>query len=137
GRSVVIATEFEYIRATSLEDALAKLRAAKGDAKLIAGGHSLGPLMKPLLSEPKILIDIAHIPGLAGIRKNGDKIEIGAATVHHDVASSPLLKQECPMVAEAAAAIGDPQVRNRGTLGGSRAHARPAGDQPAVMVGVR
>jgi aerobic carbon-monoxide dehydrogenase medium subunit len=130
----VIATEFEYIRATSLEDALAKLRAAKGDAKLIAGGHSLVPLMKLRLSEPKILIDIAHIPGLAGIRKNGDKIEIGAATVHHDVASSPLLKQECPMVAEAAAAIGDPQVRNRGTLGGSLAHADPAADYPAVML---
>ena len=81
--------------------------------------------MKLRLSEPKTLIDIARIPGLSGIRKKGDKIEIGAGTVHHDVATSALLQQECPMLAEAAASIGDPQVRNRGTLGGSLAHADP------------
>jgi aerobic carbon-monoxide dehydrogenase medium subunit len=130
----VISTAFEYSRATSLEDALAKLRAANGEAKLIAGGHSLVPLMKLRMSEPKTLVDIAHIPGLAGIRKNGDKIEIGAATVHHDVATSSLLKAECPIAAEAAATIGDPQVRNRGTIGGSLAHADPAADYPAVML---
>jgi carbon-monoxide dehydrogenase medium subunit len=130
----VISTAFDYSRATSLDDALAKLRAAKGDAKLIAGGHSLVPLMKLRLSEPKALIDIARIPGLAGIRKNGDQIEIGAGTVHHDVATSALLRQECPMVSDAAASIGDPQVRNRGTLGGSLAHADPAADYPAVML---
>jgi aerobic carbon-monoxide dehydrogenase medium subunit len=130
----VISTPFEYSRATSLEDALARLRAANGGGKLVAGGHSLIPLMKLRLSEPGTLIDIAHIPGLSGIRETRGGIEIGAGTVHHDVATSALLQQSCPMVAEAAAAIGDPQVRNRGTLGGSLAHADPAADYPAVML---
>lgn len=132
----MIPAAFEYIRATSLEDALAKLRAAKGDGKLIAGGHSLIPVMKLRLSEPKVLIDIARIPGFSGIRKTGDTIEIGAGTVHHDVATSALLREACPVVAEAAAAIGDPQVRNRGTLGGSLAHADPAADYPAAMLAI-
>jgi carbon-monoxide dehydrogenase medium subunit len=132
----VISTAFEYSRATSLDDALAKLRAAKGEGKLIAGGHSLVPLMKLRLSEPKTLIDIARIPGLSGINKHGDNIQIGAGTVHHDVATSALLQQACPMVAEAAATIGDPQVRNRGTLGGSLAHADPSADYPAAMLAV-
>jgi carbon-monoxide dehydrogenase medium subunit len=130
----MISTAFEYTRATSLDDALAKLGAAKGDGKLIAGGHSLVPLMKLRLSEPKVLIDIARIPGLSGISSKDGLIEIRAGTVHHDVASSDLLAQACPMVAEAAAEIGDPQVRNRGTLGGSLAHADPAADYPAVML---
>ena len=130
----MISTPFEYSRATSLEDALARLRAANGGGKLVAGGHSLIPLMKLRLSEPGTLIDIARIPGLSGIRETTGTIEIGAGTVHHDVATSALLQQSCPMVAEAAAAIGDPQVRNRGTLGGSLAHADPAADYPAVML---
>jgi carbon-monoxide dehydrogenase medium subunit len=130
----VISTEFEYTRAMSLDDALAKLGAANGEGKLIAGGHSLVPLMKLRLSEPKMLIDIARIPGLSGINANGGAIEIGAGTVHHDVASSALLREACPMLAEAAADIGDPQVRNRGTVGGSLAHADPAADYPAVML---
>jgi aerobic carbon-monoxide dehydrogenase medium subunit len=132
----MISTEFDYDRATSIDDALAKLRGAHGDGKLIAGGHSLVPLMKLRLSEPKILIDIARIPGLSGIRERDGKIEIGAGTVHHDVASSALLRQHCPVVADTAAAIGDPQVRNRGTLGGSLAHADPSADYPAVMLAV-
>ena len=130
----MISTAFEYSRATSVDDALAKLRATNGEGKFIAGGHSLVPLMKLRLSEPKTLIDIARIPGLAGIRKKGDAIEIGAATVHHEVATSALLQQACPMLAEAAASIGDPQVRNRGTLGGSLAHADPSADYPAAML---
>jgi len=130
----VISTAFEYSRATSLDDALAKLGAANGDAKLIAGGHSLVPLMKLRLSEPKILIDIARIPGLSGIREKDGKIEIGAGTVHHDVASSALLQRVCPALSDCASDIGDPQVRNRGTLGGSLAHADPAADYPAVML---
>ena len=130
----MISTPFEYTRATSLDDALAKLAAAKGDGKLIAGGHSLVPLMKLRLSEPKMLIDIARIPGLSGINAKDGVIEIGAATVHHDVATSSLLQHACPMLTEAAADIGDPQVRNRGTLGGSLAHADPAADYPAVML---
>lgn len=130
----MIPVAFEYARATSLDDAVAKLRAANGSAKLIAGGHSLIPLMKLRLSEPQALIDIARIPGLSGIRERDGQIEIGAGTVHHDVATSVLLRKTCPVVAEAAADIGDPQVRNRGTLGGSLAHADPAADYPAVAL---
>jgi aerobic carbon-monoxide dehydrogenase medium subunit len=130
----VISTPFEYTRATSLDDAVAKLGAANGEGKLIAGGHSLVPLMKLRLSEPKVLIDIARIPGLSGINAKDGAVEIGAATVHQDVASSALLQHACPMLTEAAADIGDPQVRNRGTLGGSLAHADPAADYPAVML---
>lgn len=130
----MISTSFEYSRATSLDDALEKLLAAKGEGKLLAGGHSLVPLMKLRLSEPTLLIDIARVPELRGIRTRGDMIEIGAGTVHHEVATSALLQQECPMMAEAAAAIGDPQVRNRGTLGGSLAHADPSADYPAAML---
>jgi aerobic carbon-monoxide dehydrogenase medium subunit len=130
----VIPVPFEYARATSVDDALAKMAASGGDAKFIAGGHSLLPLMKLRLSEPKLLIDIARIPGLSGIREKDRQIEIGAGTVHHEVATSPLLRARCPMIGEAAAQIGDPQVRNRGTLGGTIAHADPAADYPAVML---
>jgi carbon-monoxide dehydrogenase medium subunit len=130
----VIATSFDYTRATSLDDAVARLKDAKGAGKLIAGGHSLVPLMKLRLSEPGVLIDIARIPELAGIRKAGDKIEIGAGTVHHEVATSSLIQDACPMLSETAASIGDQQVRNRGTLGGSLAHADPAADYPAAML---
>jgi carbon-monoxide dehydrogenase medium subunit len=130
----VISTAFEYARATSVDDALAKLRAANGEGKLIAGGHSLIPVMKLRLSHPGTLIDIARIPELSGIRKKAGKIEIGAATVHHDVATSALVQQECPLLAETAASIGDAQVRNRGTLGGSIAHADPSADYPAALL---
>ena len=130
----MISSHFEYTRAKSIDDALAKLRASDGEGKFIAGGHSLVPLMKLRLSEPRVLIDIARIPGLAGIHSKGEKVEIGAGTVHQDVASSSMLQQECPMIAECASDIGDPQVRNRGTLGGSLAHADPAADYPAVML---
>jgi carbon-monoxide dehydrogenase medium subunit len=132
----VIPTAFDYERAVSIDDAVAKLAAANGNAKLIAGGHSLVPLMKLRLSEPQVLIDIARIPGLSGIRETDGKIEIGAGTSHHDVASSALLHQQCPIVSDAAGEIGDPQVRNRGTLGGNLAHADPSADYPAVMLAV-
>jgi carbon-monoxide dehydrogenase medium subunit len=130
----VIPTAFEYHRATSIDDALQKLRAANGAGKLVAGGHSLVPLMKLRLSEPQVLIDIARVPGLSGIREAGGALEIGAGTVHTDIASSALVREHCPALADAAAAIGDPQVRNRGTIGGSLAHADPTADYPAVML---
>jgi aerobic carbon-monoxide dehydrogenase medium subunit len=130
----MIPAAFEYVRATSLDDAVAKLKAAGSGAKLIAGGHSLVPLMKLRLSEPNVLIDVGRIPDLAGIRERDGKIVIGAATVHSDVAASSLLRERCPLVAEAAGMIGDPQVRNRGTIGGSVAHADPSADMPAVLV---
>jgi len=132
----VIPAAFDYTRATSLDDAIARLQAAGGAGKLIAGGHSLVPLMKLRLSEPAVLIDIAHIPDLAGIRESDGVIEVGAGTTHHDVATSALLRERCPVVADTAAVIGDPQVRNRGTLGGSLAHADPAADYPAAMLAV-
>jgi aerobic carbon-monoxide dehydrogenase medium subunit len=132
----VIPTAFDYQRASSLDDALAKLHAAGGDGKLLAGGHSLIPLMKLRLSEPKLLIDIGRIPGLSGVREKDGRIEIGAGTTHAEVAASTLLREKCPMVADAAAEIGDPQVRNRGTLGGSLAHADPSADYPAAMLAV-
>jgi len=130
----VIPTAFEYQRATSIDEAIARLQASGG--KLLAGGHSLVPLMKLRLSEPGVLIDIARIPGLSGIREKDGKLEIGAATVHHDVATSTVLREKCPVVADTAGEIGDPQVRNRGTLGGSLAHSDPAADYPAVMLAV-
>lgn len=127
----MIPVAFEYERATSVDDAVAKLGAG---GKLIAGGHSLVPLMKLRLSEPGRLIDIARIPGLAGIRESNGRIEIGATTTHQAIAASALLRARCPILAEAAAEIGDAQVRNRGTIGGSLAHADPAADLPAVML---
>tara|TARA_B100000586_G_scaffold262028_1_gene229838 strand:- start:26 stop:886 length:861 start_codon:yes stop_codon:yes gene_type:complete len=132
----VIPSAFEYERASSVDDALAKLAATGGTGKFIAGGHSLVPLMKFRLNEPSTLIDIARIPGLAGVREKDRALEIGAATVHHDVATSAVLQAQCPVVSDTAATIGDPQVRNRGTLGGSLAHADPAADYPAVMLAV-
>ena len=128
----MIPTAFDYHRATSLDDALARL--AGGNAKVLAGGHSLVPLMKLRLSEPGMLVDIARIPELSGIREQGGRIEIGAATTHREVAASAVLQQRCPMLSETAAEIGDPQVRNRGTIGGSLAHADPAADYPATML---
>jgi carbon-monoxide dehydrogenase medium subunit len=127
----VIPTAFEYHRASSIEDALAKL--AEG-GKLLAGGHSLIPLMKLRLSEPGVLIDISRLPELAGIREHDGKFEIGAATVHQDIATSERIRQRCPALADCAADIGDPQVRNRGTIGGSLAHADPSADYPAVVL---
>ncbi|MEQ1907651.1 MAG: xanthine dehydrogenase family protein subunit M [Vicinamibacterales bacterium] len=128
----MISTPFDYQRAVSIDDALQKLGA--GGGKLVAGGHSLVPVMKMRLSEPATLIDIARIPGLSGVRDQGSTIEIGAGTTHREVAASALLRERCPILAETAADIGDPQVRNRGTLGGSLAHADPAADYPATML---
>ena len=130
----MIPIAFDYHRASSLDDALKAVAAAGGSGKFVAGGHSLVPLMKLRLSEPGTLIDIARIPELAGIREKDGQIEIGATTVHHAVATSKLIQDRCPIVSEAAATIGDTQVRNRGTLGGSLAHADPSADMPAVMV---
>ena len=128
----MIPVAFGYERASSIDDAIAKL--AESGGKAIAGGHSLVPLMKLRLSEPTKLVDISRIPGLSGIRESGGRIEIGATTTHTDIATSKLLRDKCPMIAEAAAEIGDAQVRNRGTIGGSIAHADPSADFPAVVL---
>jgi carbon-monoxide dehydrogenase medium subunit len=129
----MIPVSFNYQRATSIDDAIAKL-AASGGGKVIAGGHSLVPLMKLRLSEPGTLVDIARIPSLSCVREVSGGIEIGATTTHSEIASSKLLRDKCPIIAEAASEIGDPQVRNRGTIGGSIAHADPAADLPAVVL---
>jgi carbon-monoxide dehydrogenase medium subunit len=133
----VIPTQFEYSRATSVDDAIAQIAALDGEGTLLAGGHSLIPLMKLRLSEPGTLIDIGRLPELRGIRERDGSIEIGAGTTHHEVETSEVLRRLAPVVAEAASQIGDPQVRNRGTLGGSLAHADPAADMPAVMVALQ
>ncbi len=130
----MISTPFDYARVASVDEAIDRLRESGGSAKLIAGGHSLVPLMKLRLSEPSMLIDITRIPDLAGIRRVGERIEIGAGTTHHEIATSEALRDACPMLADTAAEIGDPQVRHRGTLGGSLAHADPAADYPAAML---
>lgn len=130
----MIPEQFEYKRATSLDDAIALMQRSAGEGKFLAGGHSLIPLMKLRLSEPGVLIDIARIPQLQGISERDGKLVIGAGVTHAEVAASEVVRRLCPVVAEAAAEIGDPQVRNRGTLGGSLAHADPAADYPAVMV---
>jgi len=125
---------FEYHRAASVDEAV-KLLAQYGDgAKLIAGGHSLLPVMKLRFALPAHLIDIRRVPELAGIREENGALYIGAATTHAAVAASSLIHARVPMLAEAAGRIGDAQVRNMGTIGGSLAHADPAADLPAVML---
>lgn len=125
--------EFTYHSASSLSDALNQL-ASNPDAKLLAGGHSLIPAMKLRLSAPGALIDVSKISELRGIRLEGQTIVIGAMTTHRDVEFSDLLAQHCAVLPQVAALIGDPMVRNRGTVGGAIAHADPAADYPAVML---
>jgi aerobic carbon-monoxide dehydrogenase medium subunit len=127
----MIPEAFAYRRAASVEEALGLL--ADGAIPL-AGGHSLIPALKLRLSEPATLVDIARIPGLSGIRVEGETLVIGAATRHHDVAVSADVATHAQVLARAAATVGDQMVRNRGTLGGSLAHAAPHGDLPAVML---
>jgi aerobic carbon-monoxide dehydrogenase medium subunit len=124
---------FGYVAARSVEEALQLLTQQGEDAKLLAGGHSLIPAMKLRLASPRALIDLGTIPGLRGVRIDGDTLAIGALTVHADVASSDLVRKRLPGLAEAASVIGDVQVRNRGTIGGSVAHADPAADLPVIL----
>ena len=125
---------FEYHRAASVEEAVGLLTRFKDDAKLLAGGHSLIPMMKLRLAQPKHLIDIGRVGGLSGIKEDGGNFVIGALATHYAVESSAAVRQKCLMLSEAAALIGDPQVRNYGTIGGSVAHSDPAADWPAVML---
>lgn len=124
---------FGYFAARSLEEALELLTKHGEDAKLLAGGHSLIPAMKLRLASPRYLIDLGQVPGLSGVRLDGKALAIGALTVHADVAFSELVRQRLPGLAEAASVIGDVQVRNRGTIGGSAAHADPAADFPVIL----
>ncbi|MBI1728718.1 MAG: xanthine dehydrogenase family protein subunit M [Candidatus Rokubacteria bacterium] len=126
--------QFEYHKAGTVKEALDLLIKYKDEAKLLAGGHSLLPAMKLRLAQPKHLVDIGKVSGLAGIKEEGGTLVIGAMTTHYAIESSAVLKSKCPLLPEVAGQIGDPMVRNLGTLGGSLAHADPAADWPAAVI---
>jgi aerobic carbon-monoxide dehydrogenase medium subunit len=130
----VIPAAFEYFRPQSVQEAIGLLEKHGDDAKLLAGGHSLLPIMKLRLAQPKIIVDIGRINGLDGIKADGQKVAIGALVTHDAIEHNAVLKEKCPLLPEAATVIGDMQVRNRGTIGGSLAHADPAADYPAAIL---
>jgi carbon-monoxide dehydrogenase medium subunit len=128
----MIPQNFEYATPSTMKEALALL--SGGDAKILAGGMSLIPMMKLRLAAPERLVDLSRVPGLTGITEDKGSIRIGAMTTHHEIEDSPLLRGKCPLLAETASNIGDVQVRNMGTIGGSVAHADPAADYPAALL---
>jgi aerobic carbon-monoxide dehydrogenase medium subunit len=128
----MIPAPFEYRRVDSVDEAIQALSDGT-EAKLLAGGHSLLPLMKVRLARPSLLVDISRLQDLKYVKEDGDRVAIGALTRHHDVANSEALQELCPIVSYAAGEIGDPQVRHVGTIGGSVAHADPASDMPSVL----
>jgi carbon-monoxide dehydrogenase medium subunit len=132
----MIPAEFDYVRARTLDEAISLLTANE-DAKILAGGHSLIPAMKLRLAAPSMLIDIASINDLSYIREEAGQIRIGAMTTHYQIESSDLLKEICPLLPECARHIGDVQVRNKGTIGGSVVHSDPAGDWPAAVIALK
>jgi carbon-monoxide dehydrogenase medium subunit len=132
----MIPANFDYIPAKSLDEALSLLARHKDDAKLLAGGHSLLPAMKLRLAQPKVLIDLGKIKELSYIKEEGGQIRIGAMTTHFQIETSEVLHRACPLLAETASNLGDMQVRNKGTIGGSLAHSDPAADWPAAVLAV-
>jgi carbon-monoxide dehydrogenase medium subunit len=130
----MIPASFDYEVADSAAHALSLLAEHGEDAKLLAGGHSLLPMMKVRLAQPAVLIDIARVTELSGITIQGDEVVIGATTRHAELAESELLRAEVPILAYAAAQVGDPQIRHRGTIGGSLAHADPSADLPMTLL---
>jgi len=130
----MIPAPFDYKAPATLEEAVSLLAGDPDGAKVLAGGHSLIPAMKLRLAQPQLLVDIARIKSLSYIREEGNQILIGATTTHYQLESSELLKQRCPLLPLCAASIGDVQVRNKGTIGGSIAHSDPAGDWPAAVL---
>lgn len=130
----MIPSSFEYHAPSSIEDALKLLDRYGDDCKILSGGHSLVPVLKLKLAAPAAIVDIGRIDGLKGIAIDGDMITIGANTTHAEIAASPVLRAGCPLLSETAAQIGDQQVRNRGTIGGSLTHADPAADWPAAIL---
>jgi len=133
----MIPAPFDYQRAASVDEAIELLTAGGDEAKLLAGGHSLLPLMKLRLAQPTVLVDIGRIGDLSYVEDGSGTVRIGAMTRHHDVASSDLVREQVPLLAEVAGQIGDPQVRHRGTVGGSIAHGDPASDLPAALLALR
>ena len=130
----MIPSQFDYLVPATLDEAVSLLAQQPDEAKILAGGHSLIPAMKLRLAMPQVLIDISRIKDLAYIREDGSKIRIGAMTTHYQLESSDRLREICPLLPETAAQIGDVQVRNKGTIGGSLAHADPAADWPAAII---
>ena len=130
----MIPATFDYQAPATIDEALSLLAANPDEAKILAGGHSLIPAMKLRLAQPSLLVDIGRIKDLAYIREEGDQIAIGAMTTHYRIESSALLQKICPLLPDCASHIGDVQVRNKGTIGGSVAHSDPAGDWPAAMI---
>jgi carbon-monoxide dehydrogenase medium subunit len=130
----MIPTQFDYLTPQTLDEAVALLAQHQDEAKILAGGHSLIPAMKLRLATPQILIDIGRIKDLSYIREEGSEIRIGAMTTHYQIESNGRLGEICPLLSECAAAIGDVQVRNKGTIGGSLAHADPSADWPAAIL---
>ena len=130
----MIPAQFDYQAPATLDEAVSLLAGDPDGAKVLAGGHSLIPAMKLRLAQPQLLVDIARIKSLAYIREEGDQILIGATTTHYQLESSDLLKNICPLLPACAGSIGDVQVRNKGTIGGSLAHSDPAGDWPAAAL---
>lgn len=130
----MIPAAFDYVRASSVDDAVAALGEHGDDAKVLAGGHSLLPMMRLRLAVPEVLVDVSRVDELHGVREDGDMLAIGAATTHHDVMTDELVRQHCGVLAEVTSVIGDPQVRHRGTIGGGLAHGDSAGDLPATLL---
>jgi carbon-monoxide dehydrogenase medium subunit len=133
----MIPAAFSYARADSVDEAVALLAEHGDEAKLLAGGHSLLPLMKLRLATPSVLVDVGRLTDLSFVRDDGDTLAIGGLTRHHDIEHDPVIRQHVPLLAAAAGEVGDPQVRHRGTLGGSLAHGDPASDLPAVVLAMR
>jgi carbon-monoxide dehydrogenase medium subunit len=130
----MIPAEFDYVRAESVEHAVSALAEHGDEAKVLAGGQSLLPLMRLRLATPEFVVDIGRLGQLRGVREDGDALVIGAMTTHHEVMNDELVRQHARLLAEATATVADPAVRHRGTFGGSLAHADPAGDLPAVAL---
>lgn len=130
----MIPQPFEYLAPKTLEEALRLVERHGDEAKILAGGQSLLPLMKLRLAAPRFIVDIGRLRGMSYVREEGERIVIGALTTHTEIVESELIRARCPLLAETAEAIGDMQVRNRGTLGGSLAHADPAADYPAAIL---
>jgi carbon-monoxide dehydrogenase medium subunit len=133
----MIPVGFDYVRAGSADEAVSLLAEHGDDAKLLAGGHSLLPLMKLRLATPAVLVDIGRVGDLSHVRQDGGRVHIGALARHHDLGSSDLLREHVPLLAEVAGQVGDPQVRHRGTIGGAIAHGDPASDVPAALLALR
>ena len=130
----MIPAKFDYVRPGSLDEAVRALAGGGDDAKVIAGGQSLMPLLRLRLAYPELLVDVGGLDELRGVADGGDALVIGARTTHYQLVRDPLVAEHCGLLAQAAATVADPAVRHRGTLGGSLAHADPAGDLPAVIL---